>query len=311
MMQRSYFSRIARGQTGEVLLPPRPVQNLWKTARLDWLASRASAPEMEASTRPSTVAARNTHLPEVFPTRFAQRAAAVPARLPASEEIVARPAGKQAAAAPVTPAPAPRREQEQSTVGHSRQRERIKKSPEPVQPLRASRPVQPPQSVLKLTAMAVYEPALGPIPEQPKQGIAAPEAPVPTGSAQLLPTPRQCAPSVRRQAAEPAGVPSAPQLPAASAGPAPRRAHFRAADYSSSAGPVPVLDPLRPEHAWRRAADRSPASPVEPRSTVPEQNKVEIGKLEVHVVAPPQRPQVPPTAARTRLARGYAFGPGW
>src|SRR5271165_4636283 len=47
-MARSYFNRILPGGTGRTLIPPRPVSNLWKSARIDSL--EAEAPR-EASER--------------------------------------------------------------------------------------------------------------------------------------------------------------------------------------------------------------------------------------------------------------------
>jgi hypothetical protein len=44
-MARSYFNRVLQGaaQMKGALAPPRPVSNLWKSARLDWMAGEAAA----------------------------------------------------------------------------------------------------------------------------------------------------------------------------------------------------------------------------------------------------------------------------
>jgi hypothetical protein len=51
MARQSYFGNMVRGGGVSRLTPPRPVANLWKSARLDWVANDAAA---EVATRPAS-----------------------------------------------------------------------------------------------------------------------------------------------------------------------------------------------------------------------------------------------------------------
>ena len=102
-------------------------------------------------------------------------------------------------------------------------------------------------------------------------------------------------------------VPAQASTPAGSKGAA-------AVDRPYSPVSLPALEPAGPEHRpprWTRETIADPEAQPQSRSAAPERNKVEIGKLEVQVIAPPAMPHTPRAPlAQSRLARGYALWPG-
>jgi hypothetical protein len=299
-MPHSYFSRMVRGQDGVVLQPPRPISTLWKSARIDWLTS-LSAPS-EIAPRASSVVS-----PRALAGQF-------PTRPPAS-----RPTAAEGRTAPA-PGPSDERPQEAESRGEPREARKL---------LPALVPVEPPQSGARTSVVAASSPR-----ERPPSTSAPnslPTSPFPARAksvstreqasgqddrvTQLLPTPRKVPPSVRPRPLEPAAT-TFKRLPAAPPS-IPATEHY-SADFTAPAksraeARTPALEPVPPERPLsRRPSDSASGAASKSQTASAERNKVEIGKLEVQVIAPPPRPSLPPApVAKARLARGYALWPGF
>ena len=289
-MPRSYFSRMVRGQDGVVLQPPRPITTLWKSARIDWLTSLST------------------------PSEIAPRALA--------EQFPARPPASRPTAAEGHAAPAPGPSDERPHEAESR-----REPPEARKLLPAFVPLEPLQSGAKTTVVAASSPRERPLSTSALDSLPTSLFPVQAKLVstqeqtsghgdrvtQLLPTLGKDPPSVRPRALEPVAITfkrlplAPPSIPTAEH----RSADFTAPAQSRAEARTPALEPVPPERPLsRRPSDSDSGAAAKSQTASPERNKVEIGKLEVQVIAPPPRPSVQPApAAKARLARGYALWP--
>ncbi len=318
-MARSYFNRLVHGGDAPRLEPLRPISNLWKTAQIDAAAESPSA-------KPFPVPARAS---------FPQRSAKEPVKPPASMRPSA-PIGppKASLVAPMQPAfasantqanPAARVEavsphsRPSSTVPRRRDRndfsETPHKRPEQSNPTHTAPEVEsppqpsvtwvPPSREFSVQSSATERHAALP-PAIPK------DAPPSRTPEPILSTAR---PS---EMAPPSPDHAGTQAPAAA--PAPAVARPATSPLPVAPAPMaPVATPIHHPHVeavlanWFREPSRTTRPNATPTEAPSQANTVQIGKIEVQVISPPQpsprsAPPLPPTA---RLARGYALWPGW
>jgi hypothetical protein len=274
-MPRSYFSRIVRGQGGEALQPPRPIATLWKSARIESLATRPAASESAPNDR-------------LWRPGF---------------PVSSQPGWPAAAAAYLGHA----RRHDDLRPSDSENRPEVRERSESVAALAPFEAASQPDTESKPSAPIVHT---DPNAVGPKRAKMTERPFTRMDRAQLTPAlPRHRTPA-SASAAETPAVPARPPVLAPSEVIPARGSELTSAGTTRAATRIPVLDPLVAEHSSARMpADRAPEAAPKPSSAPAERNLVEIGKLEVNVIAPPQRPAAPPT--RARLARGYALGPGW
>ncbi len=279
-MPRSYFSRVTRGEIGAALQPPRPVTTLWKATRLEWLASCSTLPKSAAPPRTVT---------------------------------------KQGA--PSLEGPVPLSDCQTATLGSAKAR--LQAGPPAVR-LRGIEP-GPPHAMTQTTAA----------PRQPGSQQASARVASPAKPSRVTASSTDSEPGVRRSqsflsasvstplelAPTPSHTPVGPTRGAELAGSARtsngaggRRSRDSAIpDPSPPPAHLPALAPVPRERSAGPRQRETPAgqeSRSQSQATPPEGNKVEIGKLEVQVIAPP--PSVPPPpVSRARLARGYSLWPAW
>ena len=281
-MPRSYFSRVARGGNGLGIQPPRPVTALWKSARLEWLASSPASPA--GAPQPLEDVAATPPAPAVRDRPRGLRNPLHPGDL---EATVGGPGQRLHEANPSRIAPV-------SPSTHQLHSDRI----------------QPPQRLDSwIDAGSSARPNRRiPTPTDPAQKYRKSHSRMTVSMTKRS----ELVPSVA--AGEPALVQPLKSAASSDAGEH-RLTDARVPDRPVSRGTLPALEPWELERS-SSLRHRETASSQEPRpqpQSAPQQtNKVEIGRLEVQVIAPPPLPGVQRAPmAKARLARGYAIWPGW
>jgi hypothetical protein len=308
-MRRSYFSRVARGYEGVALQPPRPVASLWKAARLDWLAStsvrapRNSIPPPPPHGEDLPPTGNETTGMAAGPRPGLVHAQAHPAP-PRDRAVTLDIPQQHSRTSEVTPAIEPRRPP-------APKRERTAEQPEahPMRPEAA--PVVP---AFKARPVVHVQPQAVPAPKD-QTGTPAPVSVLTATRVETVKT-HSVAPSDRRTVP---GFSHGRNFAQPFISPRPsgaienRSIDAATAEYSRARPARPsVLEPIAPEprlslRQRELITERAPQS-----QSRPEGNRVEIGKLEVQVIAPPALPRSPRAPlAESRLARGYALWSGF
>jgi hypothetical protein len=279
-MAGSYFSRMLR-RSATPLVPPRPISNLWKSSRLGRTEAE-SAPEV-----PSLVTSR---APRITATESEPAVATAPAVSSSPGE--GTPAAHRVTNHELTPVARP-------AAARERIREAAKAS---------SRELEPQREPSAQLAPAVK-------PEAPQ--LAADSWQPSRSAAVLLPEPvpemrpaREPLPPQQRSERPVAGAPMTSSEPAAALARAMIAAAAAKREASASrppAAPSRLGEPIQP----REPAPRS--SSTQEHTRAESRNSVQIGKIEVQVVAPagPVRYAPAPAAPKGRLARGYSLWAAW
>lgn len=312
-MARSYFSRMVQG-SGEKLVPPRTVANLWKSARIQRTAAEAP---------PDTVSE----------TPFQSRR---PARVGGTEYGPAAPLPVEPKVEPVAAVSMPRRKGPKSK-NHPPREEQLTMPVTPAIALKAM-PMTAPVEIANAANVPPVDAAA-----DAKNGGARKADPgmpeiVPSTSARnpespkLVPAPGR-SPEVRKP--EPAaGSIAQTGMGKERRGPdlAAQQEPVRVTPANSERKPkAPVPAPAATVHAAPVQTAPVQAAPVqmepvrhrEPMASRPiaareepaaaARNGVQIGRIEVQIVSPPPPVKyvAAPAAPKGRLARGYALWPGW
>jgi len=340
-MARSYFSRILPGGVGKTLVPPRPVSNLWKAALIDSMEAEApqeasgqaaihgegrieAAPEPGGgtgiATRPRAAIAGRQEMAvqSVRPSPGARqgqapnRGGAMPPY--SADHFESNPARSNTPPAaldanhthPLDPVTPPQAE--------STRRQSQNPSMTPDWHKARSRPHLEPARSTGEQARAMVPGMRGAELGTPLKDTAGPGSGAPAISPEWSDSkwaPRQA--RARNQGQEAAD--RTPDLYRADLAPGRESAQVGVAGPEAmppSLKPVPrempVFEPVRPIEA---ASARAGMLQDEPRPA--EKNSVQIGKIEVQVVSPPDpvRYAAAPAQAKGRLARGYALWPTW
>jgi hypothetical protein len=278
-MPRSYFSRMVRGGGGAALIPPRPVSNLWKSARMEGAAVEA-VPE-RLSPAPSLRARRVEVEPAIEPASAS----------PVDTRIVTREVSEEVA--PERPRSAVR--ENEAPYRRPRPDEALREETKPRAPSStASVPVQPEVSAIK-NRVDTAGPRWNTVPSRTNDA-ELPHELKPRGRSEEEPT-----------HAERPSVDSEPSRQSAPAKKAAMETMEPAVFQPAARTAARIEEPAR----TRERAARNAATQEEARTT--SKNSVQIGKIEVQVVTPaaPVRYAPAPAAPKGRLARGYSLWAAW
>ncbi|HME37158.1 MAG TPA: hypothetical protein VKF84_18145 [Candidatus Sulfotelmatobacter sp.] len=322
-MPRSYFRQFLPRADRATLTPPRPVANLWKSARLDWIAAEAphesTAPVPYVSRRPPAPAGSLTRPPAppaiesklepLAPATLRPRQTLQPSEPspPASRNESLR--GKNVSQ-PVT-APGDIRAEFTEEV-----RAPIATTPEIPPTTRKSVPqgsdLSTPPDIPRLSQLA----------SSAQQNASEISERRPAKLETRLEASRVS--SVRPESeAEPPARPTATRaaMPVAAApapvSPVPAQMSVRSTPQVSALAPLapPPVPATRSRIDAVRQREENVASnrPAREESRASTQNAVQIGKIEVQVVSPPAaaRYVAQPASPKGRLARGYALWSPW
>lgn len=284
-MPRSYFSRLARSDGG-MLKPPRPVASLWKAARLDWLASSHATEDI-------SVLRQNVDAN----SRPIESAAATASRRPARVHRQGLALDRQT----TTPE---KRLQLEPAIPQMESRAQTR-SAKPAAGNRVSPEMRGP-------AWTGLQQAAGDSASSRSRQTKYRERPFGASSSVAPPSESRDMPR-NSETQRSSSIQALPGSPAGESA----KARSRIPSYAERPRAdvrLAGIQQLNPEPPLSNR-QRGPAAVLNPGleadSGSIERNKIEIGKLEVQVIAPPvfrSAPSVP--LSKTRLARGYALWPG-